>query len=133
MVTADGSDTTILVVDDEAPVRSTAESVLSACGYRVATAADAEQALRVLLSPVPVHLLVTDVCLPRMDGITLAELAKAVRPELRVLFTSGHLTAGAVRGAQIEDAPLVEKPWRAAQLERHVRRLVGPLATPSPG
>lgn len=124
--------TAVLVVDDEAPVRSVAETTLSAIGCRVMTAANAEQALRLLLSPVPLDLLVTDIRMPRMDGITLAELAKALRPELRVLFTSAYLSAGPVRGERIDDAPFVRKPWRAAQLEQHVRRLVGPLAAPVP-
>ena len=63
-------------------------AVLTAAGYRVLTAADGNEAIRIILAE-PVDLLFTDIIMPGMNGYELACAAKSIRPELRVLYTSG--------------------------------------------
>jgi two-component system cell cycle sensor histidine kinase/response regulator CckA len=81
---------TILLVEDESSVRAFAKITLQRFGYRVVEADSAERALEVLESLREVHLLLTDVVLPRMDGPELAELVRHRRPATRVLLMSGY-------------------------------------------
>jgi CheY-like chemotaxis protein len=82
---------TILVVDDEALVRSMARDILLGAGYRVLEAADGEQALRVAEEhPGAIQVLLTDVVLPGINGKELAARMVALRPETKMLFMSGR-------------------------------------------
>ncbi len=82
---------TVLVVEDEEEVRALARDVLEMNGYRVLEALDAEDAVRLGEShPGPIHLLITDVVMPRMSGPELARRLRARRPDLRVLCMSGY-------------------------------------------
>jgi len=81
----------LLVVEDEEDVRGFAVEVLRSRGYSVLTSQDAESALALAESSTsPIHLLLTDVVLPGINGRQLAERLKAKRPAMRVLFTSGY-------------------------------------------
>ncbi len=81
----------VLVVEDEAPVRTILCEVLRQAGYRVYEAAGAEDALRrYSKEPERLDILVTDIVMPDMDGYELAELLQAARPGLRVLYISGY-------------------------------------------
>ncbi|HEY7654990.1 MAG TPA: response regulator [Methylomirabilota bacterium] len=91
MVDPESRATTILVVEDEEEVRALARDVLEMNGYTVLEALDAEDAVRLGEShPGPIHLLITDVVMPRMSGPELAERLRASRPDLRVLCMSGY-------------------------------------------
>jgi two-component system, cell cycle sensor histidine kinase and response regulator CckA len=82
---------TILLVEDEDAVRSFARQVLDVGGYRVLDAASGEAAMRVALDHgEPIHLLLTDVVLPGMNGMQLSESYRRLHPESSVLFTSGY-------------------------------------------
>jgi CheY-like chemotaxis protein len=121
-VTARGSET-ILVAEDQAEVRRVVTRMLEAVGYRILPASEGEEALRLLEgSADPVDLLLTDVVLPDMNGRVLAERAQAIRPGLKVLYTSGYTDKVALRHALLErGAVLVHKPFTAGVLGRSVR------------
>jgi CheY-like chemotaxis protein len=82
----------ILVVEDEVLIRMMLADELRGRGFDVVEAQNADEALTLLRSPVPVGLVLTDVQLPgTMDGIGLARLLRATRPELKVVITSGNI------------------------------------------
>jgi CheY-like chemotaxis protein len=111
---------TVLVVDDEPDVLKVAAEILQDGGYRVIEAAGPAEALEALRQEPGVELLFTDVVMPGMNGFELARRAKALRPGLRVLFTSGFLRD--VPPAGMGRERLLKKPWRARQLEDEVRQ-----------
>jgi PAS domain S-box-containing protein len=119
----DGGNETILVVEDDAKVRSIAFRMLSALGYRVLTAANGDEALWLLgENSEAVHLLLTDVVLPKMGGRELAERARALRPKLKVLFGSGYTDDVILQHRLIQhDIAFVNKPYTTESLSRKVR------------
>ena len=116
---------TVLVVEDEAAVRDVVVEVLRDLGYRPLDAADGPAGLACLRSGVPIDLLVTDVGLPGLDGRRLAELARAERPSLRVLFMTGY-AENATFGAEgfAPGTGLLTKPFPAQALAERVRALM---------
>lgn len=114
---------TILVVEDEQMVRGLVAETLRTAGYRVIAAGDGDEALRLSAEHEgPIHLLLTDVVMPAMDGRDLAERLALARPGLRTLFMSGYAHPAESHGA--ERAPfgdLVPKPFSPVALARRVR------------
>ena len=130
-------DETILVVDDETALIEIAADILASLGYRVLQASDEVQAIRILEGPEQVDLLFTDVVLPeRQDGYRLVQRARALRPEIRVLLTSGFTrrreaaTSGDDAGLPDLMQTLLVKPYSRADLAQAVRRALdaGPPA-----
>ncbi len=81
----------ILVAEDEAVVRNLVRLMLSKEGYAVLTASDGQEALEICqYFKDPIHLLLTDVQMPRMDGLTLAERIRDKRPDTKVVVMSGE-------------------------------------------
>jgi signal transduction histidine kinase/DNA-binding response OmpR family regulator len=118
----------ILLVEDDATVLALTLDMLTGLGYQVTTATNASEALEVLKSDVELDLLFTDVVMPGgVSGVTLARTARNLRPEMRVLLTSGFVGEGAV----IENAefPLLDKPYETALLAAKLRKLLDPAAT----
>jgi two-component system, cell cycle sensor histidine kinase and response regulator CckA len=110
---------TVLVVDDEAPLRAIVRDVLEGAGYRVREAADGEAALTLLAGRDPVDLLVTDMAMPGMDGATLGRRARRIKPGLSVLVMSGDADQARV---SLPDAQgFLTKPFTTAGLEQAVR------------
>jgi two-component system, cell cycle sensor histidine kinase and response regulator CckA len=115
---------TVLLVEDEPSVRTLARKILEREGYRVVEAGDGEEALRKLEEqPETTDLVLTDVVMPRMSGIELAERLGEARPELPVIFMSGYSDRplegrGGLRGPMV----LVEKPFSSQTLLRSVQR-----------
>ena len=103
---------TVLLVDDEALVRSSTADILADLGYAVVEASSAEEALRLVAQGIRPDLLVTDHLMPGMDGVELARLLKEQLPALRVLVISGYAEAEGVAA----DLPRLEKPFRRADL-----------------
>ncbi|MDI7274898.1 MAG: CHASE4 domain-containing protein [Anaerolineae bacterium] len=118
---------TVLLVEDDAAVRSFAARGLREAGYRVLEAASGPEALGVAAqqSRVPIHLLVTDLVMPQMGGDELARRLRVSHPELKALFVSGY-APGAVnhRGAIGEETAFVEKPFSLATLIAKVREVL---------
>ena len=118
---------TILVVEDDRDVRELAIAVLEAAGYRVLEAASGEDAHRLLIAhpDLRIDALFTDVVMPgSLDGIDLARLAHALRPDLRVLFATGF--ASLVRDNRELDlsGPVLRKPYRPGQLRAALSALL---------
>ncbi|HYC43449.1 MAG TPA: ATP-binding protein [Noviherbaspirillum sp.] len=120
---------TVIVVDDEAPLRNLLSEVLSTVGYRVVPTADGESALRALETSGPVHLLVADVGLPGgMNGKQLADKARSIRPELKVMFITGYAEEP-VPESSAEVAEVMFKPFK---LDEFTRRVAEQMSRRSP-
>ncbi len=116
----------ILVVEDEEIVRRLACEALTLLGYSTLAAGDPEEALKICdAHPGPIHLLLTDVVLPRMDGRTLFGLLSARRPESRVLYVSGYTENFIVRhGVLDRNVHFMQKPFTVENLAFKVRQVL---------
>lgn len=114
----------ILVVEDDKLVREYVVSQLTALGYAVLSAADGKQALAVIESDQQIDLLLTDVILPDgLNGRKIAEKALQLRPELRVLYTSGYTENSIVHHGRLDPGVLLlSKPYSREQLAHKVRQ-----------
>jgi PAS domain S-box-containing protein len=121
---------TILLVEDEDLVRVLASRVLERAGFRLLTAADADEALAVAAAhDGAIDLLVTDVIMPRVLGPELAEQLARLRPGLRVLFTSGYTAGGAgVTATLPARARFIDKPFSPSDLVAAVRAAIDDVA-----
>ncbi|GJG86170.1 hypothetical protein tb265_13510 [Gemmatimonadetes bacterium T265] len=142
----DGAGTTVLVVDDEAAVRGAAARVLARRGYTVLEAGDGVEALGVAERYAgPVHLLLSDVRMPGMDGRELARRFRVARPEARVLLMTGYPGSEGEEHAalatpvdrpvnrsadgpfdltgELGDAPALQKPFTLDALAERVREV----------
>jgi signal transduction histidine kinase len=109
----------LLVVDDDADVRSIVTGVLSELGYVVDEAADTEVAMQKLAS-FEARLLIVDYAMPAANGAELAKAARHIRSDLRILFISGYADSAALEKA-VGNARLLRKPFRPAELAAAVR------------
>jgi PAS domain S-box-containing protein len=126
-VTAPHGDETVLLLEDERGVRELLRTGLAALGYRVLTAADADEALAVVAEQGSgtIDVLVSDVVLPGRSGPEVADEVRALRPEIRVIFISGYTDDLLARkGGLRPDEPLVQKPFTAVALARTVRSVL---------
>ncbi|HEX9185552.1 MAG TPA: ATP-binding protein [Vicinamibacteria bacterium] len=115
---------TVLVVEDEDEVRALATEVLRSRGYAVLAAADGDAALRVAaLHPGPLHLLVTDVVMPHLDGWELAQRLSTARPDTKVLYMTGYSEIS-VAHEGVLDSDLLQKPFTPDVLARRVRQAI---------
>lgn len=114
---------TILLVDDEELVRAGTADMLSDIGYEVVQAASGAEAMRLLRSGMRPDLLVTDYLMPGMSGVDLAEAARQLMSDLRVLLITGYSTIAEGRGSAL---PRLAKPFRQADLAQHVADLLAP-------
>jgi PAS domain S-box-containing protein len=116
---------TILVVEDDPDVRGTVVELLTDLGYRVLKASDGQDALAIIHSGVPIDLLFTDVVMPGpVRSPELAKRAKALLPDVEVLFTSGYTENAIVHGGRLDTGvSLLSKPYRREDLARKIRQL----------
>jgi CheY-like chemotaxis protein len=113
---------TILLVDDEADIRDLAREFLVMNGYHVLEAADGVEALRVAAEHRGrIDVMVTDVRMPRMDGHELAKRLLALRPEVKVIYTSGYSALGPDEPTPGHSAPFLPKPYSLDRLRRTIR------------
>ena len=128
---------TILVVDDDEWVRVLARDVLAAEGYRMLEAADGQDAIRVAAEHTgPIHLLLTDVMMPGMNGCELAAGLGGVLPGLKVMFMSAYDRDFLVARGLNPGGPVITKPFTIEYLTRRVqmvldRRAPAPTTTPA--
>jgi PAS domain S-box-containing protein len=120
---AGGATGTILLVEDEAPVRALARRILSRAGYTVLEATDGADALRIARAhPGAIDLVLTDVVMPGMSGRELVEALRRERPIVAVLYMSGYTDDVIVRRSALNPRMVfVQKPFTAAELELAVR------------
>ena len=119
---------TVLLVEDEPLVRGLAVRVLREHGYTVIEAANGDEAIRILSKHVgeKIHLLLTDVVMPHMGGKELSELVKTLRPDTKVLFTSGYTDTVLVHhhGLLSPNIAFLEKPYSPGALLRKTREVL---------
>ncbi|MGV3571450.1 MAG: response regulator [Ramlibacter sp.] len=121
-----GGSETVLVVEDDMGVQAAVVNTLQNLGYRVLRASDAQAALTVLESGVQVDLLFTDVVMPGpLRSPDLAVRAKALLPDIAVLFTSGYTQNAIVHGGRLDaGVELLSKPYRQEDLARKIRQVL---------
>jgi nitrogen-specific signal transduction histidine kinase/ActR/RegA family two-component response regulator len=117
---------TVLVVEDEVQVRTLECGLLEASGYHVLAASHGGEAMQVCREyPGTIHLLVTDLILPQLNGRELARQAVPIRPSMKVLYVSGYpdetlVTAGVARS----QVPFLQKPFASDALLFSVRKVL---------
>jgi two-component system cell cycle sensor histidine kinase/response regulator CckA len=115
---------TVLVVEDEYELRNLATQILREHGYTVLAAADGNGALRAAAQhPGPIHLLLTDVVMPHLNGWEVAQRLAASRPQTKVLYMTGYTEIAAVHDAAA-GAAVLEKPFMPAALARKVHEVI---------
>ena len=116
---------TILLAEDEDAIRRVAIRVLENAGYRVLAAKNGAEAAKLAEEfDGTIHLLVSDMMMPVMDGVRLAERLRSKRPDTGVLLLSGYTETTDRRGMPLADAEFLQKPFSTEMLARKVRELL---------
>ncbi len=117
---------TVLLVEDEAAVRNLTRRVLEGYGYAVLTTENGHEALQAAQERQgPIHLLVTDVVMPKMGGRELAQRLAPGRPEMKVLYLSGYTDNAIVHHGVLEPGiAFLQKPFTPQSLARKVREVL---------
>lgn len=121
-----GGNETVLVVENDEEVRSTAVDLLNDLGYRVLKARDAQSALAIVDSGLSIDLLFSDVVMPGpLRSTELARLARLRQPQVAVLFTSGYTDNAIVHGGRLDQGTeLLSKPYSREALARKIRHVL---------
>ncbi len=116
---------TVMVVEDEPVVRGVILEMLEEQGYRTLEAVDGPAGLQILRTDARIDLLVTDVGLPGMNGRQLADQAREMRPELKILFITGYAESAAIADGFLQPGmEMITKPFDLGNLSRRVRTMV---------
>jgi two-component system, cell cycle sensor histidine kinase and response regulator CckA len=117
---------TILLVEDEERMRNLIREMLESARYNVVTARDGSEALLIAEAyQRPIHLLLTDVIMPRLNGTELAGRLKGYRPDIRVLFMSGYTASAVINRSLLGDSTeFLQKPFPPDELLEKVRTLL---------
>lgn len=123
---------TILLVEDEEAVRSFAARALRMRGYNVIEASGGEEALEhVRAGKAPIHLVITDVVMPNMDGPTLVRQVRRIRPDMQIIFMSGYAEEAFRRNDEkAEDLHFLPKPFGLKQLAAKVKEVLSGAPVP---
>jgi|SRR5580658_584062 two-component system cell cycle sensor histidine kinase/response regulator CckA len=117
---------TILLVEDEDQVRNLVRDTLRREGYKILDAPNAAEARRIAAAyKGPIHLLITDVVMPKEGGRELAASLAPPRSEMRVLFMSGYMNQAVVDTGLVTKAAFIQKPFTPAALSSKVREILG--------
>ena len=120
---------TLLVVDDDPTVRDVETEVLRVQGYKVLAAEGAAEALRLAGETARIHLLITDLVMPEIDGLELTRRFRAVHPKTPVLMVSGSLPLLRVRSEpDLDRFDFLAKPFQFSELLHKVRTLLDAAA-----
>jgi PAS domain S-box-containing protein len=117
---------TVLLVEDDAAVRSLGQRVLEKCGYTVLSAPDGQAALEFARTyPRHIDLLVSDVVMPILGGRKLAEAVRQLRPDTKVMFVSGYTDDEVLlHGVVHSEVTMLQKPYSLAMFAQTVRRVI---------
>ena len=118
----------ILIVEDDFLIRELSEMTVQDWGYRTFSAGDADEALAKLHSSAEIDVLFTDIYLKKgvLDGCELAQQAVKIRPNLKVLYTTGNNITVKLKSLFVEGAPCLVKPYTPGQLKISLERLLNP-------
>ncbi len=126
-----GSGRTVLVIEDEVLVRMLVVETLTELGFRSIEAEDGPSGLNILQSRQEIDLLVTDIGLPGLNGRQIADAARLVRPELKILFMTGYAeTAAVTKGTLAPGMEMITKPFVIDALSERIRTLVDNSTSP---
>jgi DNA-binding NtrC family response regulator len=121
-----GSGVSVLVVDDESAVRRFAARVLERDGFGVVEAADGAEALDLLkVRKAPVDVVVSDIVMPRLNGVELMQALSVSHPEIPVILMSGYATAALSELGIAAPCSILTKPFPAERLLAEVYRCAG--------
>ena len=115
---------TVLVVDDEPLVRAVVCENLRDFGWRALEARDAQEAIQILQGNEPVHLVVSDIQMPGMDGFELLRWIKEHRPQVRVLLASGVESVKTASGYLGPPRWLIFKPYSITEVDARLREML---------
>jgi len=115
---------TILLVEDSAPLREAWRKFLRGLGYTVLEAADAERAQWIAANRQDIAVMIADIRLPGISGLTLAECLRKVRPELKVLQTTAPASGFVNHGFPDENSVFLRKPFTPDALARKLRGML---------
>jgi CheY-like chemotaxis protein len=128
-VPSDGGETILMVEDDEL-VRLSVKTLIESLGYRVVSARNGREALEIVRQDAPIDLLFTDIVMPGgMQGPQLVAEARRLRPELKVLYTSGHPEYSTLPYGLDPGIEQLNKPYEPHELAAKLR---GVLDSPVP-
>ena len=121
-----GHGETVLVIDDEEPIRMLITDVLEEAGYRAICAPDGPAGLKILQSDVRIDLLITDVGLPGgVNGRQVADAGRTTRPDLKVLFVTGYAENAVVGNGHLDAGmQVLTKPFAMSVLAARVRDII---------
>ena len=116
----------ILIVEDDAFIRFDAEMIIQDLDHRTLLASDVDEALSLLRSPQQIDALFTDIYLKKavLGGYDLARAAIKLRPELRVLYTTGNSISDKMKALFVEGSHFLQKPYTQQQLQASVEQLL---------
>lgn len=117
---------TVLLVEDDKGVRAVIRRALTRFGYSVLTAAGGEEALTLASEHAgPIHLLLTDIMMPGMNGVEVANEVLRVRPDIRVFYMSGYADQELVRQGLLKSGTrFLQKPFTPQELAGRVREIL---------
>ena len=115
----------ILIVEDDVFIREVAEMMIEGWGHQTLTASDVDEALAILRSPQHIDALFTDIYLKTavLGGCEVAIQAIALRPGLRVLYTTGNTITDKMKALLVEGTHFLRKPYTENQLEESVKTM----------
>jgi two-component system cell cycle sensor histidine kinase/response regulator CckA len=125
---ASGDMVTVLLVEDEESLRELIREILQANGYEVLEAEDPPKAIEIAeRHQGAIHLLLTDILMPGMNGRVLAQRVRERRPAIRVLYMSGHTEDSVAQNGLVEPGALmISKPFTQESLARKLREALAP-------
>jgi DNA-binding response OmpR family regulator len=117
---------TVLLVEDAPMIRRLAKKVMTKAGYTVLEAGDGDEAMTAAdAHREPIDIVLTDLIMPGLSGVDLAQRLTALRPATRVLYMSGYTDNAIVRnGLLAEGAPFLQKPFTPEELLRKLRQVL---------
>jgi two-component system cell cycle sensor histidine kinase/response regulator CckA len=119
-----GVPTVLLVVDDEAPVLELESRILETAGYQVIQASHGLDAIAKLADGTPLDLLIADLNMPGLDGMEMVRRIRATRPDLKVLYVTGHVDRLMESPRLWDHEAFVEKPFSPGSLREAVSMLL---------
>jgi CheY-like chemotaxis protein len=119
-----GAGESVLVVEDDPSVRLLISSLLRELNYTAIEASDGQKAVPILSSDRPLHLMITDIGMPGMDGRKLADIARQHRPGLKILFVTGYAKHAVDRTFLGPGMDMATKPFSVDALALKIRALV---------